>query len=317
MSGAEWSELKGFSYDRLKDKLTKCNEPSGQCAKPAIKAHSIQNAGVLSLLSRDGHLVVPKRVTREGRPAVEFQDEGRNQATTFTGLCSIHDTELFRPIETAPIDIRNPEHLFLLAYRAVLKELHTVMEWAFRLQQVYMKRVQLGLSPKGKPDAAGALATERLVASYLTYQYKARYDQAYLRKDFSAVAHEVIELVGQAPTVAVSSLTADDEIKTPDDVARIALNVFPRKEGTVAVFSYLANEKQYASRFHAEISQATGDYQKYLLSRLILRCCENFVLSPDYYERMSPGRKAAVQKFFMETLFKNDTGVHDPDLYLF
>lgn len=317
MSGDAWSELKGFSFDRLKDKLTKCNEPSEQCTKPAIKAHSIQNAGVLSLLSRDGHLIVPKRMMREGRPAVEFQDEGRNQATTFTGLCSVHDTELFRPIETAPIDIKSPEHLFLLGYRAVLKELHTVMEWAFRLQQVYMKRVELGLSPKGEPDAAGAFATERLMASYLTYQYKTRYDQAFLRKDFAAVAHEVIELPGQAPTVAVNSLTCDDEIKTPDDIARVALNVFPRKEGAVAVFSYLADEKHYASLFHVEISRASGDYQKYLLSRLILRCCENFVLSPDYYERMPSERKAAIQNFFMTTLFKNDTGVQDPNLYLF
>lgn len=317
MNGAAWSSLKAFSFEQVRTKFTKCLEPTMSCPLDAIKAHSIQNAKILDLLQHSGHVVVPRQAMTPHGPSVELKLVGRNNATTFTGLCSVHDTSIFKPIEVGEVDVTNSEHLFLLAYRAVVKELHTVMEWAYRLQPVYQKRVELGLSPKNEPDDAGWFATERLMASYETWLYKSQYDQALLSRDFSAVSHEVIELAVQSPTIAVNSLTCDTEIRTDDDVARVALNVFPRQDNVVAVFSYLTKEKQHARAFHDQISQSSGDYQKYLLSRLILRCCENFVLSPAYYDTMSPERKAAIQHFFMTTVLKNDTGVHDPNLFLF
>ena len=317
MSDNPWLKLKGFSFDQLKVNLTNCLEPTGQCNRSAIKSHSIQNAGVLSRIAKDGHLVVLKRVHRDGKHTVDFAKEGANRATTFTGLCAEHDAELFRPIEASEIDVGNEQHLFLLAYRAVLKELHTSMEWAYRLQRVYKKRVALGLSPKNEPDPAGWLATERLMASYLTSLYKARYDKALLTGQFSDVTHAVIILPNQAPTIAVNSLTSDDTLRTPDDVARVAVNVFPRGRDMVAVFSYLTDEKRHACQLHAEISIASGDYQKYALSRLLLRCCENFVISPDYFDRMSEQKKNAIKGFFLSTISKNDTETQDENLFLF
>lgn len=312
-----WAVLKAYSFAQLKAKFTKCLEPSAGCSLRAIKAHSIQNSGILERVSRNGHVVSMRRVLRDGKATLDFAEEGRNQATTFTGLCAPHDAEIFRPIETAAIDVQNEQHLFLLSYRAVLKELHTIMEWAARLQRIYMKRVALGLSPKGQPDPPGMFATERLMASYITHLYKAKYDEAFLKGNFSAVSHEVIVFPKQAATIAVNSLTSDDSIRTDEDVARVAVNVFPRGEDVVAVFSYLSGEAPQARQFHAEVSTATGEYQKYALSRLLLRCCENFVLNPNYFDRMPEAKKGAIRTFFLSTISKNDTGAHDPDLFLF
>jgi hypothetical protein len=41
------------------------------------------------------------------------------RASTFTGLCSPHDAEIFRPIDTENFNPRSQEHLFLIAYRSV------------------------------------------------------------------------------------------------------------------------------------------------------------------------------------------------------
>lgn len=83
------------------------------------------------------------------------------------------------------------------------------------------------------------------------------------------------------------------------------------------MFSCLSGEAPQARLLHAEVSSATGDYQKYALSRILLRCCENFVLSPEYFDRMPEAKKEAIRNFFLSTMSKNDTGVHDPDLFLF
>ena len=44
-------------------------------------------------------------------PVIEFGPVGRNNASTFTGLCSGHDTELFKLIDTEPLDVGNAEQM--------------------------------------------------------------------------------------------------------------------------------------------------------------------------------------------------------------
>lgn len=76
---------------------------------------------------------------------------GVRQASTFTGFCCHHDTELFRPLETRPF-ITSKEQLFLLAYRAISKEVYAKrcpMRW-FASRTSILKAVmpvRLGGSP--------------------------------------------------------------------------------------------------------------------------------------------------------------------------
>lgn len=73
---------------------------------------------------------------------------GRNNATTFTGLCADHDADLFRPIDTNEIDLSSDEHLFLLSYRAVLKEAYMTRKSAIDTQLTYQRGIEGGLLPK-------------------------------------------------------------------------------------------------------------------------------------------------------------------------
>jgi hypothetical protein len=128
----------------------------GLCQEPAIRAHSIQNSRVLDLIAADGHVVTPIMTAAiDTGPRIDFKRVGRNHASTFTGLCATHDHEIFRPIEVSEIDPGKREHLFLLAYRAAYRELHSTMEGAFRLQHSYLERVERGLDPKDEPCEAG------------------------------------------------------------------------------------------------------------------------------------------------------------------
>ena len=61
---------------------------------------------------------------------------GIRQASTFTGYCAYHDDELFAPIEKRALQV-NEHHAFLLAYRAMGKEIFnnqiipSLMMWDF------------------------------------------------------------------------------------------------------------------------------------------------------------------------------------------
>jgi len=166
------NKLKEFTMQQLAWKFSRCFWPKAECQKKAIRAHSIQNRKVLDALVRKGHVVMPQiRIDFDSRPSIEFREVGRNQATTFTGLCAVHDNLLFGPIDNSEINLDNYEQLFLLSYRSVLKELHTSMKAAVDVQSTFSKGVELGKFDPNDPSLQMLLATEKLIAAHQMYIY--------------------------------------------------------------------------------------------------------------------------------------------------
>lgn len=301
-----------------KVRYCKCLEPSEQCECEPVRSHSIQNSRILESLCSNGHLIMPTLAhTKDGVPEPVFARVGRNKATTFAGLCARHDQEIFRPIECAAIDAGNPHHLFLLAYRAVLRETHACIEGAVRMQLGYQDRVAAGRSPTDRPDDAGMMAAAWLGNSYDTYEYKKKFDEAYLKADHDRLCHYSLVFENVLPSIGVNGLFSLDDIEWPADVARIAVNIFPEQGQTCVIFSFLKEEKPFAMAYLQRILDATGTFQQYLVSKLVLQHCENFAIAPSYFEQMSEAKKAAILDFFRRTLAKNEHDYENKDLFLF
>ena len=130
---------------------------------------------------------------------VSFKLIGINNATTFSGLCSRHDNEIFRQIDSGLPNSGDPQHLFLLAYRAVLREYHVVLQNAARFQATYQKRVELGLSPGNVPCQFGMLATEHLTNAFDCYTYKRIFDNCYLNQTWDQISHATVVLNDNSP----------------------------------------------------------------------------------------------------------------------
>jgi hypothetical protein len=152
---------KKMLFSSLAVHVNRCLEPSETCTQPAIRAHSVQNAAVMDLLHRAGHVKVLSHDRRNGEEfGLIWSDVGRNRATTFEGFCTAHDAALFVPIDTRPLEITDGEQLFLYAYRAVARELHTLMEATARTQILYQQRIEAGIDRGNEPEAAGLFALE-------------------------------------------------------------------------------------------------------------------------------------------------------------
>jgi hypothetical protein len=273
----------------------------------------------LDQLARGGQVIgLTQSVSLDKGPQIQFGLVGRNQATTFTGLCSRHDDLIFGPIEKNELNLADPEQLFLLAYRAAYRELHATMEGAAKVQAGYRERVARGLDPKDSPSPAGLLAVERMMVSWVTFKYKSLLDTAYAESDFAQMAHDLVSLDVERPTVAACTLFSVDHIHVRDDVLRIHLNVLPiGPTRTEVLFSYLQSDASPARAFLDRILRSQNLHQRYELSRLILNSCENFVLSPDYFDMWTEEKKRTVQTYFVRTLLKSDLGYESSDLYLF
>lgn len=284
----------------------RCFEPTEKCTAKAINAHSIQNRRVLDqLVNKNGHLIMPTQSYKNGKLFISFDMVGRKKATTFTGLCNSHDAEIFEPIEKHDFESNNRLQLFLLAYRAVLRELHSVSSGAYRMQLSYQERVKRGLSPSNTPDIHGQRATSFLANAYETYLYKRKFDELFLAKKPTGLIHHTITFKHTYPTIAVNSLLSLDEIETPHYVSRIALNIFPNKDVTHIVFSFLPEDAPYANFYLRDILFTSGRHQLNLISKIVLESCENFVVSPNYFEMISPESKEAMICYFAETISQN------------
>lgn len=141
MVSAEDGKRIGDFTKALKAGYSKCLDPTMQCAETAIKAHTVQNATAMSFIEENGHVSTVRVQLRNGEPACRFAKVGRNDASTFTGLCGRHDTEMFKPIDTKELSLDDSEQLFLIAWRAVTRELHATLEGASRIQSTYLKMV--------------------------------------------------------------------------------------------------------------------------------------------------------------------------------
>lgn len=314
-------KLKDFLYKVTSTDYKRCLAPSGNCENAPTKVHSIQNSRIFDLLQNDGHLVSFKITpSSEIGPHLDFDERiGRNQASTFQGLCNNHDTKIFQEIENQNLDLKNnSKQLFLFAYRAVLKEMHSVTLTALRTQSTYKKQIELGLLPKNEPSAFGLWATDWVRNAYLMNLYKNKYDEVYLSESFKDIQHDLIVLQDQSPTIAVSSLFSLDHIKIQDDIARVALSIFPKNESeTIILFSYLKLEAPKAREELKEIFFAGPLLKRKLISKLVLQNCENFFISPIYFESWSKSKRKLVKDYFNKTLYGQNVEIDSSEILLF
>jgi hypothetical protein len=306
-------QLRGVEFSR-------CFAPGPKCERPAVRAHSVQNSRCLDLLARDGHVVaLTHRLDIEEGLLVQFSNVGRNRATTFAGLCELHDHDLFAPIETRPLELTIQEHLFLLAYRATIFELHATCAAGWLLQTGYQRRVELGLDPKDQPTPAGIYATHRMMVAYETYQYKQAFDQIYASRAFGSLAHDVLILDVPRPTVAASALfDLDNMPNAKGEAVRVCLTVLPLSNPqTAAVLSYLPEDAPLARVHLQRIIGTAGDYQKYELSRALLNYCSNFVVAPDFVDTWTTAKREIIRDYYSRTILRSDLEFEHPDLLLF
>ena len=327
----EFNKAKGMFFACLKEENYICLEPEEKCTEKLIRSHSIQDSRILEQLAQDNHVYMFKldyspirkaTISNPQMPQIEFKLISIHEASTFKGLCNPHDTEIFKPIDTENIDLDNPKHTFLLFYRTIIKELASLINASKMMQRGYLKKVESGLLPENVPCEEGLKAVSQMMNTYDMYLYKKKIDETYVTHTFENVYSEHFVLEND-PTFAVSTIFTPLEMRTKfnrndaNDVERIGINVFPYREKILVLLSCLYEEKQYMMNYISELLSANGCYKKYLLSKLILRNCENIVFSPKYINSFSAIKKSTILDFFTETMFTDKQDYDNENLYLF
>ena len=232
-------------------------------------------------------------------PRLEFGLIGRNMATTFHGLCNEHDTEIFRPIEASLLDLTNDEHLFLLSYRAALKETHATAKSAVDTQAGYKAGVDEGLFPE-EPCAPSMLAVEHMMLAYTTHMHKLRYDRIQQSRSFNNLSHFIFDLESEPVMAACALLSTGRFCDETDSLAYATLNVLPHAGTTQLVASCLKVHEPALRRTFLKFFRS-GDIRE-CASYLVLKRCENFVLRPSAFDSLTDAQKDECQRFYYRNM---------------
>lgn len=294
----------------------RCLYPFHNCENSPIKAHSIQNSTALQLLHEKNHVLsIGSRFDKDGKPTLEYRIVGRNEASTFLGLCSTHDFELFKAIDQG-LDLVNDEHLFLLAYRSILREIHASTTALLKSQALYQERIKGGLIP-GEIESVEQGPLEAAIKAYGVHLFKESVDAELGRRNFSAMRHIVVSLEKQTPTIACNHMFVPDAIGDTDDAMHLIVNVIPvTSQTTVVVFSCTSPQYEYVLQHLARC--LTGDIfsRKYEISKLLLMKCENIYISPQYFRSWTEGKKQSILQFYGENIGK-EVDADSSDYFLF
>ena len=129
--------------------------------------------------------------------------------------------------------------------------------------------------------------------------------------------HNVLVFQDQPPSVAVSSLFSLDDVDAPE-TPRVSLSVFHIDTNSVAVvFTATPRDARLVDLYLDRILSSELHLQKYLISKLILQSCENFVIDPLYYDSMTKGQQEVIHQFCNRTMHRNADDFDDERLYLF
>ena len=320
-----FGKMKGIFFNAIKEENLKCLEPHEQCKEDLIRSHSVQDSRILESLSRDQHVYVlhvdlspvsRAKPDNYAEPKLEFKWISIHEATTFKGLCNTHDTEIFKPIDTEELDLENEEHVFLLTYRAVLKELATLCGTSKMMQRAFEDKVDSGVIRGDIPTMEGLIPVMQIKKAFIFYEYKKKYEKLYLNKDYHELYYEYI-ILDEKAKFSVSSIFTPMEMATESEFEYIGVNVFPYNQKTFIVFSGLKENEKVIKNYIRDIMTASGVYQKYLISKTILRNCENVVISPGYLETWSSDKKETILRYVKETCFSDKVGYENQNIYLF
>jgi len=296
----------------MKRGYKRCLDPTMSCEQDAIQAHSVQNATAMGLIEEDGHVVTIRQKIKDGKPKLSFERVGRNQASTFTGLCGKHDTEIFLPIDTRPLSLDNDEQLFLIAYRSVTRELHAVLEGAGRIQGAVNKLIERGELEGETPTPEAAEALQHMLKAWGTWKYRFRnFDEPLAKGRFDGIQHSVITLNHDAPSMAASSFfSAKDKVWGRPFPAAI-VNIVPvSATETVVIVSYAREHSGIVRRLVAPIVlEKDAKRRLLLLSQLIVDRMENFYIRPSVVAGWGDAKRDFILDEFFKSIF---TGYQTP-----
>lgn len=276
---------------------------SGERCEKIINAHSIQKNRSLSTIADNGFVYKLSSnigTLRKNKGQLTYEKCGINKVSTFLGFCKKHDNNLFEPIDNFPL-IPTDQQIFLYAYRSLCKELF-VKENSLRLIESQLNE---GLNQKAVKELCLNMRTGTAFGLKNLIEHKAAYDSSLKKECYHEIKY-VLFISKQKPFIAFSGLfypVFDFMGRQLQDLgdhdSHLELITFcsaPMSAGWGFLFSWHESSSNTCVDFMKSLATMVHANSKIddLLFRMIISNCENFAISPQWWEKLSTNHKEQI-----------------------
>ena len=282
---------------------------SGDRCNEIIKAHSIQNNGVLSKIANEKKVIyaLSKNMSdfEKNGGTLSFRKYSIHKFSIFRGFCGNHDNDLFKPIDTSYFKSGNQQQVFLYAYRSLAKELfdkeNALTLWVDMLEDV---KDNIGLSKSisvqidGTKNSLNSLNVHKKI--YDDVLKNETYDDmrcvSFNSTDesimaFSNILYPNYDFMGNI----IQDLS---NTNTENTFELITFCSVPIEKGWSFIFSWHKSSDNSCLAFIQSLKEmmkqeySLGD----LLFKFILLNSENFAFSPTWWESLSEDNQKEISQ---------------------
>ncbi len=274
----------------------KCIYPG--CNLDSIKSHSQQKKGQLSAIAEESSVYAMRKsiyqlFNMEMKDLLSKQTIG--EASRYKGYCNAHDTSIFSPIENSNLDIKSPEHNFLLLLRAVSYEYANKRDMYDRQKDI-LSVVGDFFSYEGRKNYESSIyGIKFFLEKDVPYYFSLLFD-ILESKDWSKIqfnSFEVEKNIGVSSTTCFSPLREDHSSWMADNFALpqpfISLSVVPDECTTSIAFVWFSEIAHLCCEY-SKIDSNQDDIST-MINAFIFCESEDVCVRPSLWEKLSePGK---------------------------
>jgi len=269
-----------------------------ECSNKIINAHTISKSSSLKDISDNGHVMGSKPslsglIKNNGKFSLELV--GINKASTFTGFCSVHDKEIFSPLENESIEL-NDKQLFLLAYRGMCRELfHKEQNKGTASLMKNFDRGQDALMQDFLQNKANLYGQGVDLALRDLEYLKSKLDSMLIGSDYSRMNHCVFEF-SETPKILVSAMITPEmdfhgnqlqSLGLQDEVYNyILFNCISFDGRGCFVFSWIHEHNKHCRKFVDSLLKYNDEEIPDALVRFCYSFSENTWASPSWWDSL-------------------------------
>ena len=302
-------ECSALAAQATADIRTYCLYPG--CKKTPINSHSQQRRGSLSLIARDGMVVAPERklfspvsiLNRRIHPV------SIRKASTFKGFCAKHDTEVFRAIERRPHVPNDEEQELAFHRRALAFEIKNKFDMGAFLDAIGRIMKSRGIYPD--PANGDCETYLRVLDILLRADRDFIWEPLWGRDPMKQVSYvwRVIPHRIDISMASVISAASEKHLKQylgrHTDLERdvcdrprpsFTLSIVPEKTQTHVVMAWNRCVEPFIGPFRERMVSKDGHVFAEFLNQCVFCLSEDFCLSPNLWDSISPKTKAELEE---------------------
>lgn len=283
--------LKNYRDIKKDSRIKQCLYPDkSQCSERIIGAHSIQNNKILKAIATNGQVYMP--CPKNNNPFEFMPKWGRKEATVFTGFCSYHDNEIFKPIENEDFN-KSAFHIFLYIYRCFAIEYHKKME------VINMEKQLIQKLPSRTRFIKTNFSGFELAKNDLD-ECKVEFDKALLNSKYDILSSIVWEFNKpikfaasgfQVPERDLKGNKIQDLRNINELMKHIFITIFPEGEKSYCIISWLRSNDNIFKDFNDQLNSLNNDERKIFINNLLPIACENITINPEAWDRLEENKK--------------------------